>query len=65
MKRYCLYAGILGVTLAALGVSPVLAILIIVVLFIFKSVSDLDRRLEKLAEKDVGFDDGEFEDQEC
>jgi hypothetical protein len=49
-----------------LRVSPVLAMLIIVVVFVFKSISDLHRLLEKLAEKEVGFDDldCEFKDEE-
>jgi hypothetical protein len=41
MKRYLLYAAILGVALAALGVSPILALLIIVVVFVLKTISDL------------------------
>jgi hypothetical protein len=57
-------AALLGVVLAALGVSPLLAMLIIVVEFVYKSISDLDRLLEKLSENDTGFEDGEFEDEE-
>ena len=42
-----------------------LAILIIVVVFVYKSISDLDRLLEKLSENDVGFEGaGQFEDDE-
>jgi hypothetical protein len=66
MKRYGLYAALLGVVLSALGVSPLLAILIIVVVVVYKSISDLERLLGKIAEKNVGFDDRdrEFEDEE-
>jgi hypothetical protein len=57
--------GLNDVSAAALGVSPLLAMLIIVVVFVYKSISDLDRLLEKLSENDTGFDDdGEFEDEE-
>jgi hypothetical protein len=63
MNTYYLWAALLSVVLAALGV-PLVAMLIIVIVFVLKSISDLDRVLEKLAEKDIGFDDdAEFEDE--
>jgi hypothetical protein len=37
--------------------------MLIVIVFVFKSISDLNRVLGKLDEKDVGFDDGKFEDE--
>jgi hypothetical protein len=64
MKRYFLYALILGVAFAVYGVGPILAVLIVVMVFVFKSISDLDRLLEEVAEKRSVFDDGEFDDEE-